>query len=384
MSSKKKIYKNFKENLLDTLLPCGCILIIILLIYLIFAGILLVGGSSYLSSNFFGVLLCLICVSIIIWLVTPFIYGLGVFNSALNNKDENITLKSFINASIRGFKAPWSKQLQIWNNLLKSVLIYLVVELVTLLIVFALAGAGALPNISNMFSELMALDLSNSSSTVDLNNIIEKYEDSINTLSLYVNFFSLLFGTYYFYSKMSQNTLRYFVVNNFLNAPNRLITQIFKMTIKKHRKKYYGAYYSTLYPLTIIFVVSFSLSYFLIGYLGPASLDINLLSLTSIMISTVCLVTFLPLIFDFDEDYFAKFNLYFMCLLIEEATAEVETFKNNRDIYEKQDAKMEESANKFIDSMKAQYEKAKEELDAANKENLDKKDEDDDKKDKNE
>ena len=60
-----------------------------------------------------------------------------------------------------------------------------------------------------------------------------------------------------------------------------------------NRKEYNLNYYSTTYPLTILFIATFTLSYFLLGYFGPNQMSLSILALTAIVIGIIVCLPFL-------------------------------------------------------------------------------------------
>ena len=69
-------------------------------------------------------------------------------------------------------------------------------------------------------------------------------------------------------------------------------------------------------------------SYFLLYYLGPAHLDINILSLTSIVVGSILGLPFIPIIFNYHEKIWPKFSQYFLEFFLESATKELNIYKS--------------------------------------------------------
>lgn len=355
MKKVKEIYKTFFDDFSFTLLCSTTIIIGVFLIYLIFAAVLFNNGISVLASNFFGSLLIIICLSMILGLISPFVYSLFACNGVLHSKrKEEVSYKSFLKTYLIGTRAPFNGQLQIWNTLLKSFLIFFGLQLVALMILSILAmdeGSAFKP----LLDEISKLNPSSNNYFFDLEKVLADHADLIRTTSLFTNFFGLLISTYYFIHTISKHTMRYFLAPSLLNAPNRLVTYVYKATMKQHKKEYLSSYYKVLWPMTVLYGVTFALSYFLIGFLGPKAIDINVLSLTAMFISVCALVPFLPLVFNYHESIWPKFSYYFMQLFISNASRELNQAKKdlqNNSNFDKQNIDL---AEKNIEKIKEAF-----------------------------
>lgn len=362
MKSIKNIYKKFFNDLSFTLLCSTTIIIGVFLIYLIFVFMLMQIDLGEIMSSFFGLILLLICLSLILGILSPFVYILFACNGVLHTrKKDDVSYKSFLKTYRIGARIPFKGQLQVWNTLVNSFLIYIVVELLIMFALSAIATNDASP-FKPLFDELMLLDFSSVNWYSQMDQILAKYEDLIRLTSLISTFFSLFFATYYFFHTIARNTLRYYLAPTLLNAPNRLITYVFKGTLKLHRKEYVSNYYKTLWPLTLLYVISFTLSYFLIGFYGPSYIDIGLLSLTSILISCAVLLPFLPLVFNYHESIWNKFALYFMELFLTNASRELNTLKSSMDSESSINKKNIEIAEKNIEKIRQAFEENKDKV----------------------
>lgn len=362
MKNIKNIYKKFFDDLSFTLLCSTTIVIGVFLIYLIFVFMTMQINIGEVMSSFFGLILFLICSSLILGILTPFIYSLFACNGVLHTrKKDDVTYKSFLKTYRIGSRVPFKGQLQVWNVLVNSFLIYMVIEILIMFLLSAIATNEGSP-FKPLFDELMALDFSSVTRYSQMDQILLKYESLIRLTSLISTYFSLFFAAYYFFHTIARNTLRYYLAPTLLNAPNRLVTYVFKGTMRLHRKEYVANYYKTLWPLTVIFVASFTLSYFLIGFYGPTYIDIGLLSLTSILISCALLLPFLPLVFNYHESIWNKFAIYFMELFLNNASRELNVLKGSMNSQSTINKKNIEIAEKNIEKIKQAFEENKEKL----------------------
>lgn len=362
MKNIKNIYKKFFDDLSFTLLCSTTIVIGVFLIYLIFVFMTMQINIGEVMSSFFGLILFLICSSLILGILTPFIYSLFACNGVLHTrKKDDVTYKSFLKTYRIGSRVPFKGQLQVWNVLVNSFLIYMVIEILIMFLLSAIATNEGSP-FKPLFDELMALDFSSVTRYSQMDQILLKYESLIRLTSLISTYFSLFFTAYYFFHTIARNTLRYYLAPTLLNAPNRLVTYVFKGTMRLHRKEYVANYYKTLWPLTVIFVASFTLSYFLIGFYGPTYIDIGLLSLTSILISCALLLPFLPLVFNYHESIWNKFAIYFMELFLNNASRELNVLKGSMNSQSTINKKNIEIAEKNIEKIKQAFEENKEKL----------------------
>lgn len=359
MKDSKSIYKRFLRDLPTTLLFSLTITIGVFLIYLICVAIFNTGIFTGLASTIFGQLFVLLTISMIIGLIAPFIYSFFACNGVLNTKKrDDVKYKSFLKTYLIGTRAPFNGQLRIWDTLIKSFLIYILVDSISLLFLYLIAsGEGSV--YQPLFQELSALDMSSQDYLTKLELVLHTYEDLIRSTMLVTGFFSTFFATYFFIHTIAKNTIRYFLAPSLLGAPNRLVTYVYRMTMRQRKGEYRKMYYKALWPFTILYVVSFSLTYFLIGFLGPASIELPLVSFTAILVTTIVLLPFLPIVFNFHESIWPKYSTYFLDVFVEGASKELMMARKSLSENEQREAKQLDDAQKNLEKVKDLMEEAR-------------------------
>lgn len=330
----KNIYKTFTEDIGFTIKMSGTITVALLIIYLIFALILnQIGSLSYLGT--FDYLLAIIGICLVLSLLSPFIYSFFAINGGMHtNARDKIKYTSFLKTYLLGTRPPFSGQLRVWMTLIKALCVEIIFSFIIYLIVYFIAYV---PNteLNTILTEVEALLASSSNSDVEslltaLEEVIYNHEAFINSLMIIVNFFPLLFATYYFIHTISRNTFKYYLASSLgAKAPKNVADFIFIKTMRANRKEYNISYYSTMFPVTILFVLAFTLSYFLLGYYGPEAMSYSILNLTAIVISIIVTLPFMPIVFNLHEYLWPHYSMLFMGVFLENAQKELETFKRN-------------------------------------------------------
>lgn len=327
---KKKILKNIYKTFIDdsyfTIKMSGTITVALLIVYAVFAFILNEIGDLY-NLNVLGYVMFLICISLTLSLVTPFFYSFFAITGGLHSpRADSITYKSFLKTYFLGRRPPFKNILSVWRNLIDAFLVYILTEFAVGLII-SLIAISTKGELNTFFVDLYRL-LSTEGSTQALNSLLEKHEVLIGNIQMGSNFVALLFSTYFFLHSIVTNSFKYYVAPMLLNAPSRTIDYVFKKGLKNHRKEYYEGYYLCALPSLILFLIGFFGSYFLLYYLGAAHLDINILSLTSIVVGSILGLPFIPIIFNYHEKIWPKFSQYFLEFFLESATKELNIYKS--------------------------------------------------------
>lgn len=350
----KKVYKTFSEDVGFTIKMSGTITVALLIIYLIFALILNQIGSLNVLP-YFEYFLAIIGICLVLGIVSPFIYSFFAINGGLHsNARDKIKYTSFLKTYLLGTRPPFSGQLRLSMTLLKAICINILLTFLVSIIVyfFSLNSDSELNAIVN---EIMAaFNLADSNETLTaMENVILNHQEFIKELSLLTTFFPLLIAVYYFLHTVSRNTFKYYLATSLgVRTPKQAVEYIFVRTLRTHRKDYNLNYYYTVFPLTIIFVVSFTLSYFLLGYFGPAQMSISILSLTAIVIGIIASLPFLPIIFNTHEEMWTKYWLLFMGVFLENAEKELAIYKMNNDMATRLGAENLQKAQTSLESLK--------------------------------
>ena len=350
----KKVYKTFSEDVGFTIKMSGTITVALLIIYLTFALILNQIGSLNVLP-YFEYFLAIIGICLVLGIVSPFIYSFFAINGGLHsNARDKIKYTSFLKTYLLGTRPPFSGQLRLSMTLLKAICINILLTFLVSIIVyfFSLNSDSELNAIVN---EIMAaFNLADSNETLTaMENVILNHQEFIKELSLLTTFFPLLIAVYYFLHTVSRNTFKYYLATSLgVRTPKQAVEYIFVRTLRTHRKDYNLNYYYTVFPLTIIFVVSFTLSYFLLGYFGPAQMSISILSLTAIVIGIIASLPFLPIIFNTHEEMWTKYWLLFMGVFLENAEKELAMYKMNNDMATRLGAENLQKAQTSLESLK--------------------------------
>lgn len=208
-----------------------------------------------------------------------------------------------------------SSIMPVWLILLKTFLIYLVLSLVFRAITFTTLYFVNSDS-KSFFDQLMPL-LMKKNNVDELNKFLSVNNNLIDIPILYISYFSILISFYYFIHNICVNVFRYFLIVNAGWCNKKVFSSVFNATIKKNRKLFYKNYYQVLFPFTILFFVIFTTSYFAIYFLASNSLSILVLAFTSITISTLFLIPFLSIIYDFYRTIYSVFAYLFLCSMRE-------------------------------------------------------------------
>ena len=350
----KKVYQRFLDDVGFTIKMSGTITVALLIIYLIFALILNQIGSLNVLS-YLEYFLGIIGICLVLGIVSPFIYSFFAINGGLHsNARDKIKYTSFLKTYLIGTRPPFSGQLRLSMTLLKAICINILLTfLVSIIVYFFSLNSGS--ELNAIVNEIMAaFNLADSNEALTaLENVILNHQEFIKELSLLTTFFPLLIAVYYFLHTVSRNTFKYYLATSLgVRTPKQAVEYIFVRTLRAHRKDYNFNYYYTAFPLTIIFVVSFTLSYFLLGYFGPAQMSISILSLTAIVIGIIASLPFLPIIFNTHEEMWTKYWLLFMGVFLENAEKELAMYKMNNDMATRLGAENLQKAQTSLESLK--------------------------------
>ena len=350
----KKVYQRFLDDVGFTIKMSGTITVALLIIYLIFALILNQIGSLNVLS-YLEYFLAIIGICLVLGIVSPFIYSFFAINGGLHsNARDKIKYTSFLKTYLIGTRPPFSGQLRLSMTLLKAICINILLTfLVSIIVYFFSLNSGS--ELNTIVNEIMAaFNLADSNEALTaIENVILNHQEFIKELSLLTTFFPLLIAVYYFLHTVSRNTFKYYLATSLgVRTPKQAVEYIFVRTLRTHRKDYNLNYYYTAFPLTIIFVVSFTLSYFLLGYFGPAQMSISILSLTAIVIGIIASLPFLPIIFNTHEEMWSKYWLLFMGVFLENAEKELAMYKMNNDMATRLGAENLQKAQTSLESLK--------------------------------
>lgn len=330
-SSKKDIYKKFAKNSRTNLRYSAVISFIVVIIYAFVAIILNYYGSLF--SGILGILLIILFLSCLVALIQPFIYSFFALNTLQNSDDDrNVGMSEFFRGYMVGSKKMFSSLLLIPSTLLYSFLIYFVSSFVLSFITY-----GTLFLIKPEYQELykQMLNYIQVRNQEGLTTLLNTNMSLVNTPLLYIEFASTFLGFYYFIHRISLNIFKYYLLPYAFNCNKKVFQTVYKSTIKENRKYFYSNYYSVLYPLVILICLIYPLSYFLLYFLEFYNSSILILCLTSIVVTILFLLPFLPILFNFYEEIVEKFAVLLISrmrsILEEELNQLNEALKNAND-----------------------------------------------------
>ena len=314
-SNKKKIYRKYIDNCSVNLRFTAIISFVIIIFYAFIALFLNYFKTS--TQIFVGsilLILLLICISL---LFKPIFYSFYMITRLENDDKLEGKLNFYVLSTtyLAGRDKIISSIMPVWLVLLKTFLIYLVLSLVFRAITYTtLYFVNS--DFKSFFDQLMPL-LMKQNNVDELNKFLSVNNNLIDIPILYISYFSILISFYYFIHNICVNVFRYFLIVNAGWCNKKVFSSVFNATIKKNRKLFYKNYYQVLFPFTILFFVIFTTSYFAIYFLASNSLSILVLAFTSITISTLFLIPFLSIIYDFYRTIYSVFAYLFLCSMRE-------------------------------------------------------------------
>lgn len=314
-SNKKKIYRKYIDNCSVNLRFTAIISFVIIIFYAFIALFLNYFKTS--TQIFVGSILLILLLICIFLLFKPIFYSFYMITRLENDDKLDGKLNFYVLSTtyLAGRDKIISSIMPVWLVLLKTFLIYLVLSLVFRAITYTtLYFVNS--DFKSFFDQLMPL-LMKQNNVDELNKFLSVNNNLIDIPILYISYFSILISFYYFIHNICVNVFRYFLIVNAGWCNKKVFSSVFNATIKKNRKLFYKNYYQVLFPFTILFFVIFTTSYFAIYFLASNSLSILVLAFTSITISTLFLIPFLSIIYDFYRTIYSVFAYLFLCSMRE-------------------------------------------------------------------
>lgn len=314
-SNKKKIYRKYIDNCSVNLRFTAIISFVIIIFYAFIALFLNYFKTS--TQIFVGSILLILLLICIFLLFKPIFYSFYMITRLENDDKLDGKLNFYVLSTtyLAGRDKIISSIMPVWLILLKTFLIYLVLSLVFRAITFTTLYFVNSDS-KSFFDQLMPL-LMKKNNVDELNKFLSVNNNLIDIPILYISYFSILISFYYFIHNICVNVFRYFLIVNAGWCNKKVFSSVFNATIKKNRKLFYKNYYQVLFPFTILFFVIFTTSYFAIYFLASNSLSILVLAFTSITISTLFLIPFLSIIYDFYRTIYSVFAYLFLCSMRE-------------------------------------------------------------------
>lgn len=314
-------FKNFKDNLSYTLLCSSFMSLIVIVLYALAASIL---GTSDLFDSSLGMLIFLLMAAILFGILSPFIYSYFTCNLVLqSDKKDQVRLRSFFKTAILGTRRPAKGQLDNFNNILTTFLIYIVLMFGLNLIVVPIIFQND-EEFARIFNEM-----------IESNNFMLSEKDAQYVLhvleipNLIIYFICSYFSFLYFLNNMTKNTFRYLMAPLFFELPNRAKRSLFKTVLKQHKKEFNKDYYRVGSIPLVVYLVVFPISYFALYFTRIPGLSISIINLTAFSITLILILPFLPLVYNFYICIWPKREGYFLGFVITNAKKELDYLKSH-------------------------------------------------------
>ncbi|MBQ9266445.1 MAG: hypothetical protein IJ186_05240 [Bacilli bacterium] len=357
------IYKAAFKNSGFTVMCSGIISLCIIIFYALFSLI-------YNSINFeftlstFEILIALATIGLITGLITPFVYSFFACYQVMKTpKGDEVTMKNFFKTYMIGISKPFRTALSNFKTVIITFLIYILLGFVAMIIVLGVARFTT-GELHEFIIEFNNIDFYADTAIDEVSNLLTKYQETLNTVSLYVEFFSLIFAGYFYIHSTAKNTSKYFyAMMSDPKNPNsvNVIMFIYKRGIKGHRIEYHKYFYKILWPMTLLYFVTFSVTYFLAAFL--LSLDLVIVALTAFIIPLVLLTLFLPVVFELNDNLFPIFQKYYFKSASKIMRSQFDEYKasNSNEKSEEELKEIENSLNSLDEYIKEANESEEEE-----------------------
>ncbi len=304
----KKIYKIFKDNFPVTFKFSTFLSFILIFIYFVMVLVL-----DFLNLNsLFGFLILLLVIWFLVSLISPYLYSFFACNLTLfTQKGDSINFISFLETRKLGKRREIKGALKIYHHLAFAYLIYFAFDLLAVIIISIIASIGNNP-IASFYNEMNIVmnDFLNTGNSEPLFNLIAKYQDLIYLVSGITNYVSLSFAFYYFLHSLTRSFANYYIaINNFNIAMVGPYANL-KRVLKIKELNYNKGYYSLLYPYYIFTFVCFSSVYLLLYLLIP-NMNLLIVALSAMVVTTFLLLPFLPLVLDYNHLKSEEIQFYF-------------------------------------------------------------------------
>lgn len=318
-------FKQFKNNLNYTLLCSAFISAIILILYVIAAAILTT--VNFDNMGILEISIFLLFIFALCGIIIPFLYSYFACNTILNSPQRDaVKFSSFLKTVPLAIRYPQKGQLNTWNNLLVAALIYILTSFVFSIIIYL-----SLYNLDQSFKEVfdgLTTIVQNNASFVEIAEYYSKYSSYFELPNLISNFAALFFGVYYFLHNILVNIFKYLLSPALGTINNKIKSVVFKVTIKEHKKEFYKNYYSVSFILIIIYMIIMPLSYFGLNALGINGMSNSLLSLSSVSITLLFLLPFVPLVFNLYGNIWFIWEKYFLANFVKLAKSNINLLKH--------------------------------------------------------
>lgn len=296
-----KVYIKFKDNLNYTLLISAILSLIIIIIYGISMWILSLFDFS--SLNIILQIIVLFIFSLIIGLITPFIF---CFCKANNIPAEQQTIKNYFINLPRLTDNRISKCFRVFTNMLISLLIFIILSFSINFVIYGI----------RMILDHNFITVVNEFTTIMQNNgdYLDYLTKNVEVFYKYTyisQYISSVIAFYYFLHNYAVNIFNFNFLEFSYRAPQTVYRQLFRKTIASHRLEFYKDFYSVNWIFIPIIIIVYSASYFLFYYFNVANSNIVFISFTSIVITLILVFPFLPLIFNNYNEIYQKYKEYY-------------------------------------------------------------------------
>lgn len=354
----KKAYKTFGNNLVYTMQFSGVLTLLLLVVYLalyfldslvqtaVLAVVYSLGGIFIFIGTMF-------LISVVFNLFAPFVYSYFASNITLQtSRKDDVTVKNFFKTYSIGRKYPIKGQLKMFSNTFFAFLIFIVLFIITLFLsseILYFSNIGGFKEITdNIASEIAGADANS------IMNVYEKYSSSLLDVlknpMIYCAYVSSLPAIYYFAHNVNLYIFKYYITTSIYGLNPKGTHYVFKSGLRKCRKDFYKDYYFTLWPLSILMILLYSLSFFLIAFFTPLGSKTYALIITSMFLTLSVMLIFMPVSFNLFDDMYKKYQSVFINTFIEQASIQLKQAKSNYERFnESEKAALEENEKQLKD-----------------------------------
>lgn len=325
---KNKVFSKFIKDLPSNLKISAFITLILCFVYAFLTLFL-----SFVPLQGLNLILIIIVLSLIASFITPFFSSFLKQNTALHSKREDeVSFKNYLKDVFLGHNKIYKRIFNVNRVIINSVLFFVLGTILCSFIIYAIFYA--LKDAHGFYGLMIEIEaVFNSSLEIgEINTMINEIllrpssQEILKLPQLLNGFITSFLAFSYFLFAFSRNFINFFLVSAVApNLPPVLINRLTKKVLKNGVNGYYKLYFKySLIPL-LIYVISYTGTYFTLGYLLTfSSASPIIYALTSFMVSIALMLPFLPLLFNANEEVAFSFINNFYDYALNQVKAEVE------------------------------------------------------------
>ena len=298
------VFKDFKDNFYMTIKFSGILSLFLLIAYFILSLVLLFVPPLY--AGILGQIFLLLVIWLLIYWIAPYFYSYYITNEVLltiiNGKDGGLSY--FLANRRSGKRSEIRNALRIWRHLGFAILIYFISSIVVSITYFFISQAinsptGLYSLITQINEISYNIGLTNEDKVQMINELINLNYSILHRYGSIVSFVSLSIAFYYFLHNIMKSFINYHCIFK-ANRRESNAYRILNYVLKHNNVNYYKDYYKIFYPFYIITFIVFTGVYLLMYFLLPNTIT-TIISSTSIIITLLILLPFLPLLLNYNH-----------------------------------------------------------------------------------